>query len=195
MNFINAVFCTFFVVMLGGGIATSNDHQAETANTSDEQPIYGDSVSFEKLDATPWPIKGEYSLPSYPELAKRAGVAGTVTIWLRVDTSGNVSETRTIAVKPQLLGFEESTSKACSLWRFTPAIFEERAIEYWVALKFNFVKSEGVSEHKDFSKDSLWIAERMDAFADSLQQLRDHNLKLNFIPPPIEYVYQRAVLH
>ena len=63
------------------------------------------------------PIKQRVS-PTYPELAKRMRVAGTVRVSATVEPDGTVSATKTISGNHMLAGAAED---AVHKWKFVPA--------------------------------------------------------------------------
>ena len=57
----------------------------------------GETPMFVPYDSPPSPIGGFVSIQrnlTYPEIARRAGVEGTVVIYVLIDTKGNVNKTR-----------------------------------------------------------------------------------------------------
>ncbi len=63
--------------------------------------------------------------PSYPELARRMNVSGTVEVSITVDQSGKVAEAKAVSGPPLLRGAAET---ALQQWRFRPAIVNGKPV-------------------------------------------------------------------
>ena len=57
--------------------------------------------------------------PPYPELARRAGVEGTVVLEVRIDESGSVTDIQVLRGLP--LGVSEAAVQAVTRWKYRPA--------------------------------------------------------------------------
>ncbi len=68
--------------------------------------------------------------PTYPELARRMNVHGTVKLEVVVAANGNIKSTRVIGGHPILVGAAEDAIKR---WKYEPASDETTAI-----IEFNF---------------------------------------------------------
>lgn len=76
--------------------------------------------------------------PGYPEMARKAGVNGSVHVWVLVGEKGEVRDWHVVDVKPVGLGFEDEVARVIPRWRFTPALQDNRAVAVWVAIPFKF---------------------------------------------------------
>jgi protein TonB len=74
--------------------------------------------------------------PVYPELARRAGVRGTVILEVRLDERGRVSEV--MVLRGQRFGLTESAVAAVSRWRYEPARLGDRAVPVLMTVTINF---------------------------------------------------------
>ena len=73
--------------------------------------------------------------PVYPEIAKKAGIEGSITIHVLIDKKGKVEAIGDIK-GPQV--FHEAAQKAALQYEFTPAIQNDKPVKVWVALRFKF---------------------------------------------------------
>ena len=73
--------------------------------------------------------------PEYPEIARRAGITGNVTIQILVDREGKVEKVGEIHGNEV---FHEAARKAALATTFTPAIQNDKAVKVWVALTYKF---------------------------------------------------------
>ncbi len=108
----------------GGGVAVQQDIKIE-----DEEPP--DFVPVEKL---PVPIK--IVQPEYPELARRAGLEGTVQVKCWVDKEGKVKKVVLLKADPEV--FAQPAIDAAYKWVFTPAIMNNGPVAVWTSVPFRF---------------------------------------------------------
>lgn len=73
--------------------------------------------------------------PVYPEIARRAGITGNVTIQVLVDREGKVEKVGEIHGNEV---FHEAARKAAMATTFTPAIQNDKPVKVWVALTYKF---------------------------------------------------------
>jgi protein TonB len=73
--------------------------------------------------------------PSYPEMARRAEVEGTVYIKALVDKEGKVK--KAVAVEGPEIFYDEAI-KASMQWVFKPAIQHDQPVSVWVVIPFRF---------------------------------------------------------
>ncbi len=69
--------------------------------------------------------------PDYPELARKAGIEGTVLIKILVDKQGRVRDA--ILLRGVGAGLDEAALEAIRKWVYTPAIQNSRPVAVWVA--------------------------------------------------------------
>ncbi len=69
--------------------------------------------------------------PEYPELARKAGIEGTVLVKILVDKEGRVRDA--ILLRGIGAGLDEAALEAIRKWVYTPAIQNSRPVAVWVA--------------------------------------------------------------
>ena len=74
-------------------------------------------------------------VPEYPEVARRAGIEGHVTVLVLIDTKGRVEAVGNV-IGPEI--FHEAAKAAAAQWEFTPAIQNDKPVRVWVSLPFKF---------------------------------------------------------
>ncbi len=110
----------------GGGIQVEQDLKVEL----DEEP-----PDFVPVEKQPVPVK--QVPPEYPDIAKRAGVQGTVWVKCLVDKEGKVK--KALIMKSDAEIFNEPAIQAALQWVFTPAIMNNGPVAVWAAIPFRFV--------------------------------------------------------
>jgi protein TonB len=96
----------------------------------DNSPRPGDFVAFDEL-----PVLLSAEQPAYPDLAREAGITGTVRVNVLVGKDGRVK--KAIAMDgPEL--FRASAVEAAQRARFKPALQGRNPVEVWVLIPFNF---------------------------------------------------------
>lgn len=108
----------------GGNVAIQQDLRIE-----DEAPP--DFVPVEKY---PVPIK--IVQPEYPEMARRAGLEGTVQVKCWVDKEGKVKKVVLLKAEPEI--FAQPAIDAAYKWVFTPAIMNNGPVSVWTSVPFRF---------------------------------------------------------
>jgi protein TonB len=93
-------------------------------------PEPGEFVAFDEL-----PVMLSAEQPDYPQLAREAGISGTVRVNVLVGKDGRVK--RAIAMDgPEL--FRQPAVDAAYKARFKPALQGRNPVEVWVLIPFNF---------------------------------------------------------
>ncbi|MEE2658123.1 MAG: energy transducer TonB [Candidatus Latescibacterota bacterium] len=90
-------------------------------------------VEIWRVEKQPVPTKSPR--PAYPEIARKAGITGNVSVEVLVDKQGKVEAIG------QIIGnevFHEAARQAAMKWEFTPAIQNDRPVKVWVMLPFKF---------------------------------------------------------
>jgi len=96
-----------------------------------DEPGIDEFIPVEKL---PIPIK--QVKPDYPEVARRAGMEGTVWVKILIDKEG--IPRKVVVVKSDAEVFNAAATQAAMEWRFTPAIMNKGPVAVWVAVPFKF---------------------------------------------------------
>lgn len=97
----------------------------------EEEPSPDAFIAVEKL---PMPIK--QVRPDYPDIARRAGIEGTVWVKILVDKEGRAK--KAIVLKSDSEIFDEPALKAALQWVFAPAMMNSGPVTVWVAIPFRF---------------------------------------------------------
>jgi protein TonB len=74
---------------------------------------------------------------TYPDIARQAGVEGTVVVQALVGTDGHVRDTRIVRSIPALNG---AALEAVKQWRFKPAATGGKPVAAWVSVPISFRK-------------------------------------------------------
>lgn len=110
------------------GIAGAGGSEGGIASVADPPPgtfIYADQL----------PERVFYVAPEYTDIAREAGIEGTVMLWALVDLDGSVKAVQVIRSVPLL---DDAASAALRKWRFTPALASGRPVRVWVAVPVRF---------------------------------------------------------
>lgn len=75
-------------------------------------------------------------IPTYPDMALRAGLEGTVWVKILVDKDGTPK--KVVIIKSTTEIFNDSALKAASKFLFTPAVMNNGPVRVWVAIPFKF---------------------------------------------------------
>ncbi|NOZ04415.1 MAG: energy transducer TonB [FCB group bacterium] len=97
-------------------------------------------VRFIPYDEPPVPIGGYAAIQrnvEYPEIAREAGIEGTVIIQAFVDKKGRVTQTVVLSGLPNT-GLNEAAMDAIRKTRFKPAKQRDRAVGVWISIPVNF---------------------------------------------------------
>lgn len=108
-----------------GGAVIENDVKIE-----DDGP----PADFVPVEKQPVPIKNPP--PQYPEIARRAGVEGTVWVKIWVDKEGKAKKAQVIKSDAEL--FNQNAIDAAMQWTFTPAVMNNGPVAVWVSIPFKF---------------------------------------------------------
>lgn len=99
-----------------------------------------DAMVFVPYDEEPKPIGGFDAIHRnlvYPEIARKAGIEGTVIVYARISTDGNVIATRII--KPLgNSGCNEAAVKAIKAVKWKPAMQRDKPVTVWVSVPVRF---------------------------------------------------------
>ena len=113
----------------GGPVAIQND-----VNIDDGPP-----PDFVPVEKQPVPVKNPP--PLYPEIARRAGVEGTVWVKIWVDKEGKAKKAQILKSDAEL--FNQAAIDAAMQWVFTPAVMNNGPVAVWVSIPFKFKLSQG----------------------------------------------------
>lgn len=101
------------------------------AIAGNEDAAPADFVPFEKE-----PVVVKRVEPVYPDIAKKAGIEGTVWVKLWVDKTGKVRDVVVLKSSAEILN--QPAIDAAKQWVFTPALMKSGPVSVWISLSFNF---------------------------------------------------------
>lgn len=91
--------------------------------------------------APPRIIPATRALPKYPDLARRAGLQGTVILLIVVEADGTVGEIEVIRSPDQRWGFDLAAIGAVKEWRYEPALMNDRPVAAYIQVMVEFALS------------------------------------------------------
>ena len=97
----------------------------------------GPNIKFIPFDTPPKPKKGLGIKPIYPEIAKEAGIEGTVYIQFFIDEKGNVTEAYVQKGVPNT-GLDEAALNAVKKSKWKPARQREKKVGVWQTVPVRF---------------------------------------------------------
>lgn len=124
--------------MLGEGEGTGGPVEIEQDVRIEED---GPPPDFVPVEKQPQPLPGNNPAPVYPEIARRAGVEGTVWVKIWVDKDGNPRKAQVLKSDAEL--FNQPAIDAAMRWKFTPAIMNNGPVAVWVSIPFKFRLNQG----------------------------------------------------
>lgn len=116
-------------------IAVPFDFKLNNSKKDDEKDII-----FVPFDKPPQPIGGFAALQSnvhYPDLARRAGIEGRVTVYAQISEAGEVISTKVV----QSLGdngCDKAAIEAIKATQWIPAKQEDKPVTVWIAVPIQF---------------------------------------------------------
>jgi protein TonB len=93
-----------------------------------------DPADFVPVEKQPVPVKQVQ--PEYPDIARRAGIEGTVWVKILVDKEGKAK--KAVVMKSDAEVFNEPAIEAAKQWVFTPAMMNNGPVAVWAAVPFRF---------------------------------------------------------
>ncbi len=112
------------------GVAETGDGPIVVAPSDDDMPKFGDYVYVEELPEAVTRVR-----PVYPDLAREAGVDGTVMVQALVGKDGKVKDVRVVKSIPML---DENAKSAVRQWVFKPALSNNKPVAVWVGVPVKF---------------------------------------------------------
>ncbi len=108
----------------------SGDGDMVVAPPSEDLPKFGDYVYVEELPEAITRVQ-----PVYPDLAREAGVDGTVLVQALVGKDGKVKDTKVVKSIAML---DAAAEAAVKQWVFKPALSNNKPVAVWVAVPVKF---------------------------------------------------------
>lgn len=90
-------------------------------------------VPFFALSEKPRAVKRV--LPKYPDLARKAGLQGTVVVNVLIGTDGRVEKAKIVKSIPML---DEAALEAAKQYVFTPAKQRDKVVKVWMSIPIQF---------------------------------------------------------
>jgi len=78
------------------------------------------------------------SSPHYPDIARKAGIEGSVWVKVLVGTDGKVHEVKVLKESGANVGFEESALASALSGEWKPATSDGKPVALWVAYEVKF---------------------------------------------------------
>ncbi len=94
---------------------------------------------FKPVERFPVPVVSP--APAYPEIARRAGIEGTVWVRIWVTKEGKAKKVEMLKSDSNL--FDQSALDAAMHWIFTPAVMNNGPVAVWVSIPFKFKLHQG----------------------------------------------------
>jgi len=127
----------------------SMDQLVASFPENDPRPLVadGDTIDLDRLIPTPegpatrsqvfdeLPVAISMPRPVYPDLARSAGIEGTVLVSALITPEGKVGEVKVI--EGNLL-LRDETVAAVKTWIFRPALHQHRPVQVWVNIPVDF---------------------------------------------------------
>lgn len=114
------------------------DHDAEPPPPPEEED--DGMYVFVPFDEPPQPIGGFLAIQNklvYPEIARKAGVEGRVTVQAQIDVDGTVLRTKVVqSLGPN--GCDEAAIDAIKAVKWKPAKQRDRPVKVWIAVPVDF---------------------------------------------------------
>lgn len=95
----------------------------------EEEPI----VPFFALSEKPEVVR--QAKPEYPELARKAGIEGRVTVKVLINTQGDVERVEVVKGHPML---DDAAVEAAKKWKFKPGKQRDRTVKVWMNIPIDF---------------------------------------------------------
>jgi len=99
-------------------------------------PAIEETPVFTPYEVAPVLIKGTVNLV-YPELLKKAGIEGTVLLWIFIDEGGSVKKVQVFKGSGNT-ALDDAAMRAYQVARFTPAYSRDIPVKVWVQWPVKF---------------------------------------------------------
>jgi protein TonB len=92
-------------------------------------------VPFWKVEVKPKPIN--IPVPTYPDMARTAGIEGQAVVEALVDVDGSVADARILKSSGNT-SLDQAAVDAALRSKFSPAYQRDQAVRVWVSIPFRF---------------------------------------------------------
>jgi TonB family protein len=114
-------------------VTTDATNIVEVVRRTDETDI--PVVPFWKVEVKPTPVN--IPVPTYPDMARTAGIEGQAVVEALVDVDGSVADARIL--KPSgNASLDQAAVDAALRAKFNPARQRDKAVRVWVSIPFRF---------------------------------------------------------
>jgi len=113
-------------------------------DTNGDGPGGGDGDVFDEHDPRVTPpviIASSRKLPRYPDMARRAGVEGTVILLIGIESDGRVGAVEVLRSPDHRYGFDLAAIEAVKQWRYRPALLGGRPVAVQASVLVEFTLS------------------------------------------------------
>ena len=83
-------------------------------------------------------VPGSRALPKYPDLARKAGLQGTVILLTVIEKDGTVGEIEVVKSPDQRWGFDLAAIDAVKQWRYQPALMNGGPVAAYIQVMVEF---------------------------------------------------------
>lgn len=136
-----------FEVGKQAGLRVQMKHYIPPSTGRTNVEIDPDNLEFYQVGVKPKPIYQE--APTYPNIARRAGLVGKVFLKFRVNIDGSVSDVTVLRGKEI---FRNAAINAILKSRFKPAEYEGRPVAVWMTQPMNFRLGKKQNTHESKSQ-------------------------------------------
>lgn len=114
-----------------GGIGGEGGVSEGNGNGTADEVFESFTAGIEKL-----PVPVSAPAPQYPDIARRAGLEGSVYVKVLVGSDGRVRSAEVVKSTNEL--FNDAALESAQRWTFTPALMANRTVSVWMTLPFRF---------------------------------------------------------
>ncbi len=123
--------------------AEAAPEKTEPALAESSQPVVrkaqeGDLIPLDQVDTQP--VETKRVQPIYPEMARRIGIEGVVTVNALISESGDVTQTTILRGIKGSFGFDRAAETSMRQWKFRPAIKDGARVKVWKPFNIVFRK-------------------------------------------------------
>ncbi|MFQ5670564.1 MAG: energy transducer TonB [Acidobacteriota bacterium] len=101
-------------------------------------PVGATGPLFAGVNGVTNPVAIEKPEPTYPELARKAGIPGKVFLQAVIGKDGMVKDVSVISVNAPKMGFEDAAVEAVRRWRYKPAEQNGHPVEVYFTVALDF---------------------------------------------------------
>lgn len=125
--------------------SSCGNHSGNPGNNPHANAAVGNSAQPpDSIIVDSQPVPQNTVQPHYPDIARKAGIEGTVWLRVLVSDKGVVKDVNVLRVNSNAKNGEPATTlqdaaiDAVQNWTFTPAMLNGKPVQVWVAIPFHF---------------------------------------------------------